>query len=324
MPQLPPRALTNPIAPSRQRSSIICYCIGINNEILTDFTSSSYANRGFASTIYSYDVGSKAWRSPNCTIILDEDDDQQCNQCNSCLSSSRSVSLSLPEANHQSNWNYDALVTSKLELHRIIRRQYELADSSNLRFVQCRVVQRAMLILRVIHKDLELVSLDDDGTTYAQHCSLQGESCQGVDVVLQKRKALNYNDGVCVLCRPLKRPRLKSPPDDMENLDLHSKHNLSLMTRDQLLFLAQKKNKHLKAVSRQLRETRKLLAKNKDTAFIHPEDKELRDIMLSAATYVTSDLTNCKKCIILALLQQSSPTDQPPIEKSEEISEFAN
>ena len=65
----------------------------------------------------------------------------------------------------------------------------------------------------------------------------------------------------------------------MENLDLHSKHNLSLMTRDQLLFLAQKKNKRLKAVSRQLREARKLLAKNKDTAFIHPEDKELRDIM---------------------------------------------
>ena len=57
-----------------------------------------------------------------------------------------------------------------------------------------------MAILREIYNNLDLIPLDEDERAYAQHCMEKSGSCNGVDVVVQKRKAVPL-EGVCTPCR---------------------------------------------------------------------------------------------------------------------------
>ncbi len=84
--QLPP-PLPEPTAPSRKLSSdLVTHCVGIINKELEDFASSSYQNRGFCATVYSFDARSKSWKSPHCTITVYRDDNKS--QCDHCRSAS--------------------------------------------------------------------------------------------------------------------------------------------------------------------------------------------------------------------------------------------
>ena len=85
----------------------------------------------------------------------------------------------------------------------------------------------------------------------------------------------------------------------------------------------------IKIISRQVREVRKLLIWNKNAAFIHPEDREFYNIMMSASSYVSTNKTDCKKRILLALLQSSNTikdnqSKEQATKKSIEISDFAD
>jgi hypothetical protein len=262
-PKRPPPRLPEPSAPNRQLCFNVSYCIGIHNDELEKFASSSYANRGYCASIYSYDAQSKCWKSPRCTLTVYNDQEQQ--QCEPCSLASRNVLLSLLQTIYNGNWEYDSLVLNTEQLHAIIKGQFQILFCVDSLFVNCRIVQRAMTVLRDVHRQYKQVQLLDDSTKFARHCFERGPTCLSVEVVSSKASSNDVLRGTCIACCASRKRKIDQVVD--EDVDLHSHHNFNKMSKNQLVTLLRATKKKLRYVSWRLNRARELLIKDRDRAY---------------------------------------------------------
>ncbi len=298
----------------RSIASKLLFCQGMQSQELESFVTASFANRGLASTVYSYRVDDNSWHSSNCTITCTITTSGTTeSQCKHCIASSKNIQLSLPPALCMGDpWHYDSMVLCKEELHSLLRKRYSYLDQKDSRFVRCKIVQRGMEILRSIHLDFQWVALDDRGS-FARHCpnGASNNNCHGVAVVHRKRRLTQADCTFCEECFPsAKRRRLLTSSSELP--ELNERHNFSKMTKEQLIVLLRSKSRQLRYTNRQLRNARKLLQKESKSSYVDSDDDELLRIMSSAADYVKDNKEDSRKSILMALVDASDSSCQAP------------
>ena len=153
-----------------------------------------------------------------------------------------------------------------------------------------------MTILREVHKNYDLIDLGNG--LYARHCFVNGPECKSVEII---RKRGNEENGTCEPCRPLKKRRLDEPESQPDVSELHPYTRFDTMSREQLLDLLRQKQKKLRYANRQLRNARECMKKERESAFLATEDKELRDVMSKASDFVRENKDTALQGIMKAL-----------------------